>query len=74
MKDTGQNDSDEISCHSTSSTVKYPICNAYSARKYQYLHDHMLVLSTPKSLSAIYLTTFTHILYMPLTHATMKQN
>jgi hypothetical protein len=51
-----------------------PPLNAYSARKYEYLHDHMLVLSTSKSPSGIYLITFTYILYMPLTLPTIKQN
>jgi len=74
MKDTGQNDCDEISRHSTPGIVKYRIYNVYNARKYEYLHDHMLVLSTSKSLSAIYLITFTYILYMPLTLPTIKQN
>jgi len=74
MKDTGQNNCDEISWHNTPGIIKYPACKAYSARKYEYLHDHMLVLSTSKSLSAIYLITFTYILYIPLTLPTTKQN
>ena len=74
MKDTGQNDCDEISWNSTPGIVKYPTLNVHSVRKYEYLHDHMLVLSISKSLSAIYLITFTYTLYMALKLPTIKQN
>jgi len=52
IKNTGQNNCDEISWHNTPGIVKYPACNAYSAWKYEYPHNHMLVLSASKSVSA----------------------